>query len=325
MTSPIRRVCCAIGMAFALLFAPSIAHADTKGDAVEVGVVPALDFQLAPLEAPSAAHPWGTVALAWRAVDAALVDHLRIGEWDLRAGQLSRVRTLRDGGLSDGGIRLARAGDKLLILSSGLSAPGSATELIQLGLDFVEQGSVVFADGFLASLAVDGRFIAVGSYETGNYHVRLVDAATLAVVAARKFRGPLAPWPAQELSSHALRLEAGHLYLALAEPDPRFVRLRLPSLVTDGSTVFRIPQAHRSGYTSASLSAPPAALSFDSGNDRQLLASDLRILAPLPARTAPKEDEESSQMVGERVTQRIFGRTVSTSIRHERWMLRVTP
>ena len=79
------------------------------------------------------------------------------------------------------------------------------------------------------------------------------------------------------------------------------------------------------GYTSAALSALPAPLSFDSGNDRYLLSSDLRILAPLPARTAPKEDEESSQMMGERVTQRVFGRTVSTSIRHERWVLRVTP
>jgi len=325
MTTAIRRLCCAIGAAFALLFASSIAHADTNGDAVEVGVVPALDLQLAPLEAPSAAHPWGTVALAWHATDTSFVDHLRIGEWDLRTGRFVKVRTLRDRALIDCGIRLARAGDTLLVLSSGVSAPGSATELIQLGLDLVEQGSVTFADGFLASLAVDARFIAVGSYEAGSYHVRLLDAATLAILTASKFRGPLAPWPAQELSSHALRLEAGHLYVALAEPDPRFVRLLLPSLAIDASAVFRIPQAHRSGYTSASLSALPAPLSFDSGNDRHLLSSELRILAQVPARTAPKEDEESSQMMGERVTQRIFGRTVSTSVRHARWMLRVTP
>lgn len=325
MTNALRRLCCAIGVAFALVLAPSIVHADTNGDAVEVGVVPTLDFQLAPLEAPTAVHPWGTVALAWHAVDTSFVDHLRIGEWDLRAGRFVKVRTLRDRPLLDCGIRLARDGDTLLVLSSGISAPGSATELIQLGLDLVEQGSVTFADGFLASLAVDARFIAIGTYETGSYHVRLLDAATLAVLTASKFRGPFAPWPVQDLSSHALRLEAGHLYVALAEPDPRFVRLLLPSLAIDASAVFRIPQAHRSGYTSASLSALPAPLSFDSGNDRHLLSSDLRILGALPARPAPKEDEASSRMMGERITHRIFGRTVSTSIRRERWTLRVTP
>jgi hypothetical protein len=325
MMNLIRRVFGAIGVAFVLLSAPSVAHADTNGDAVEIGVMPALDFQLAPLEAPSTAHPWGTVALAWHAADTSFVDHVRIGEWDLHEGRFLKVRTLRNRGMIDCGLRLARAGDTLVVLLSGVSAPGSATELIRLGLDLVEQGSVAFADGFLASLAVDARFIAVGAYEAGNYRVRLLDAATLVILTASKFRGPLTPWPTPERSSHALRLEAGHLYVALAEPDPRFVRLLLPSLTSDASAVFRIPQAHRSGYTSASLSAPPAPLSFDSGNDRHLLASDLRIVAPLPARTAPTEDAESSQMMGERVTQRIFGRTVSTSVRHERWMLRVTP
>ena len=93
----------------------------------------------------------------------------------------------------------------------------------------------------------------------------------------------------------------------------------------DASAVFRVPQAHRWVYTSASLSALPAPLSFDSGNDRHLLSNDLRIGASLPPRTAPKDDDDSGQTMGERVTGRIFGRIVSTSMRHDRWFVRVTP
>jgi hypothetical protein len=324
MMTVIRRFCCALGVALAFVFAPPAAHAEPTRAAVEVGVTPGLDLQLAPLEAPSAAHPWGTVALAWHEMDASLVDHLRIGEWDLSAGRFVKVRTLRDLTMSDCGIRLARAKSSLLVLASGISAPGSATELLELGLDLVEQGAVSFADGFLASLVVDARFVAVGTYEAGEYHVRLLDAPTLALLTTRTFAGPLTPWPVQDLSSHALRFDAGHLHVALAEQEPRFVRLLLPSLATDASAVFRIPQGHRSGYTSAALSAPPAPLAFDSGNDRYLLSSELRIGAPVPARTAPREDEQSAQLVGERVTQRIFGRTVTTSVRAGRWTLRVT-
>ncbi|HSO37812.1 MAG TPA: hypothetical protein VLT33_35035, partial [Labilithrix sp.] len=165
------------------------------------------------------------------------------------------------------------------------------------------------------------------TYEGDGYHVRLLDAATLVVLAARKFHEDraLTPWPAQERSSHALRLGSGALYVALAERDPRLVKLRLPSLAPEASLVFPTPNAHRTLSTSAALSAPPAPLSFDTGADRYLLSGDLRLLAPLPATAAPREDESSSEMMGERVSQRMFGRTVSTAVRNERWVLRVAP
>lgn len=327
MTTFFVRLFCALGVALAMVCWSSDARADRTENAVDIGVTPWFDIQVAPLHAPSSAHPWGTIALAWHATEEALVDHLRVGEWDLREGRFVKVRTIRDGAWNDRGLRLARSGSTLIVITSGLLSPGGATELIQLGLDLDEQGSVTFADGSFASLAIDPRFIAVGSYLSGtdNYEVRLLDAATLAIVTTTTFQGPFTPWPVQEISSHALRFETNRLYIALAEPDPRFVRLTLPSLAIDASAVFRVPQSHRWAYTSAALSSPPSPLSFDSGNDRHLLSSDLRIGALLPSRTPPKEDELSAEMIGERVTQRIFGRTVSTLIRHGRWHLRVSP
>jgi hypothetical protein len=325
MTSSIlRRFCCAIAVALTLLLPPSLAHAEPSSSAVEIGIEPSLDVQLAPLASPSPAHPWGTLALAWHEVDTVLVHHLKIGEWDLREGRFVKVLTLRDTARVTAGLRLARSGETLLLLESGLAGAGDATELIQVGLDLVEQGSVSFADGSLASLAVDARFVAVGTYEAGGYELRLLDAATLAILTTRSFRGPLTPWPVTDLSSHALRFESGRLYLALAESDPRFVRLALPSLATELSTVFVVPLAHRWAYTSARLSSAPSPLSFDSGNDRFLLSSDLKIGGAVRAGATPQEDEASAEMPGERLSQRIFGRTVSTSVRRKRWMLRVT-
>ncbi|HSO33470.1 MAG TPA: hypothetical protein VLT33_13140, partial [Labilithrix sp.] len=154
-----------VGVTLALLVTPTAARAAPSRNAAtttELGIAPGTDFQIAPLEAPSAAHPWGTVALAWNEADSAGMDRLRVGAWDLRAGRLVNVRTLRDQGAGDRALRLARDGESLLVLSSGFFAPGGATELIRLGLDLVEQGSVAFADGFLGSLVADGRFIAVG-------------------------------------------------------------------------------------------------------------------------------------------------------------------
>ena len=54
-----------------------------------------------------------------------------------------------------------------------------------------------------------------------------------------------------------------------------------------------------------------------------LISRDLRLLAPLPTTTAPIEDEASSSVMGERVTQRMFGRTVSTAVRQGQWVMRV--
>ena len=322
MTNALLRALIAFSMALTLAISSRWASAEPSQEGVALGVEPSLDVQLAPLHAASVEHPWGTAALAWHAADASSATRLWIGEWDLRAGRFVRVRALRvdDGG--DGAIRLARNGDSLLLLVSGLSSPRARTALIQVGLDLVEQGSVSLADGFLGSLVVGDRFIAAATYEDDNYHLRLFDPATLVVLAARKLQGPFTPWPAPELSSHALRLEAGRLYVALARRDPSFVELRLPSLATASSMVFPVPLAHRWPYTSAALSAAPAALSFDSGNDRYLLSGDLRLLASLPpARVRVRVEGEAS--AGERVTQRMFGRTVSTAVRQGRWVLRV--
>ena len=108
---------------------------------------------------------------------------------------MPRSRVVRSESAGPRAVRLARAGTALLVLSADLT--GGPLELLRLDPDLRVAQRLALSDGSRASLVADERFIAVGAFEAGGYDVRLSDARTLLVVAARMLTGDVAlsPWP----------------------------------------------------------------------------------------------------------------------------------
>ena len=327
----------------------TVAEGVARADEHALGIEPSLDVAVAELAAPSDAHAWGTIAIAWSEESSdpkSNTSQLRIGEWDLREGRFLHIETLRSRAFMEAPlVRLLRFGDVLYLANAGFPSDGNA-ELLRLDLALHETGHLDLGEGWLASLAVTDHFIAFGSYEHDapgdcfEYHVRLVEPVGFTIVAARKLERPLCPWPVEQYSSHALRFEGASLLVILAEPqNPRIARLALPSLATTDSAVIAIPDHLRWGLTSAAFSPPglPLAVDVKSWGCARLSRS-LR-LASVPCPTPPRGSPPAPQ-IGEQVVTRVYGRSVVTGVRgdpkaagrdgeearaNEKWVLRVIP
>lgn len=324
-----RTTLAAIVASIALLLSPAGASAAVPGGAQvsALGVAPSLDVQIAPLAAPSAAHPWGTIAMAW-CVEGVSSSQILAGEWDLEAARMVRTRALASTRCDARDLRLVRSRE-LLFLAASYSTADAPQELLRLGLDLVEQERVSLAEGSMASLVGGDRFVALGSYEDGRYHVRVFDPETLEVLGARKLQGEarMIPWPRTERSAHALRLEAGRLYVALANQDPKILGLRLPSLATEVSYVFPMKRELRWLYTGVPLAPPPSPLAFDFTFDGRLhvLSNALRPLRVEPLQKLPASAPQPPEGAGERVAMVVHGRSVIVGKRGDDWVLSVGP
>ncbi|MDB4946634.1 MAG: hypothetical protein JWP97_6168 [Labilithrix sp.] len=319
----------------ALLFvvAPLSANAapPAKAQIRDLAVAAPMGVTLAPLQPPGPEHPEGTLAAAWYESEGADDGVVKAAAWDVATGRLGAVRTLvREKAVGGPTVQLLRTADALFVIRA-TSLDAAPIELLRVDLDLRVRDRVSLAEGSLASIAADGPYVAVASIEEAGYHVRLFDASSLAVIAARVIQGSgrLTAWPSAERSGRALRFERHRLLVALADPaNPVFLGLRLPSLATELSGRFVTPRSARWYYTSASFVPAPGPLAVDIPDvGRRALSPTLQPAGSLPyvpdtrrsdGLETPEGAEASSAVMG--------GRRFTTGVREDgRWAVAITP
>lgn len=265
MKPPVAPTLRAIFVAFAMLLAGADpAHAESRAPAGlrSLGIVPSGPITAVAAAPPSKENALGTILVAW-CDDPFGAPAVRVGEWSLEGSRWIDKAIVRRVQLCPETVRMVWSRPRL-VLALGYDGAGT-TELIVLrrdGARLDEVHAVTYDNAEAPSLDADERFIALATYERRKplvagtertappfhgLHVRLFDPATMQLVAARVFCGPhlLRRHTQPEAAGHAVRFLGGHLFVAVADDDPRVVATRLPSLATEVERTFPVPQSLR--------------------------------------------------------------------------------
>lgn len=250
---------------------------------------------------PSAAHPRGTLYVAWGNTSPSDVGAY-LGEWDIEAGVFLSKKRTRDCDLVCD-VRIARSGASVVLASQArdvLSIEVFDATLTSRGRTELDRSESGMIDPVLDA---DERFIVVGKWveqppvkaavSVGDYRVQphealsvyVVDAKTSKVLGSRLFRGdhllmPFSPWRRHRPLRIDTQQGSSAAFIGLPEERRAIVqRVSLPSLKTEAERV--IPNLD---LTRASVDLEPLGA-------RGVLVTSLRSYTTLTSKLAPSGQE----------------------------------